>query len=83
VVRAAGLRKLSQGKEQSMNWQRLKRTLAQFGAVLLLVFYVAVIAADFVAYDPYDSQPNNQTTTIKLDFVTLSTTQGKQKQDVN
>ena len=41
-------------------WQRLKKnSLARFGAVLLLVFYVAVIAADFVApYDPYDSQPN-------------------------
>jgi len=59
--RAADLRKLSKGKEQSMNWwQRLKKNpLARFGAVLLLVFYVAVIAADFVApYDPYDSQPN-------------------------
>lgn len=33
--------------------------LARFGAVLLLVFYLAVIAADFVApYDPYESQPN-------------------------
>lgn len=41
-------------------WQRLKKNpLARFGAVLLLIFYVAVIAADFVApYDPYDSQPN-------------------------
>lgn len=41
-------------------WQRLKKNpLARFGAILLLVFYVAVIAADFVApYDPYDSQPN-------------------------
>ena len=41
-------------------WQRLRKNpLARFGAVLLLVFYVAVIAADFVApYDPYDSQPN-------------------------
>ncbi len=41
-------------------WQRLKKNpLARFGAVLLLVFYVAVMAADFVApYDPYDSQPN-------------------------
>lgn len=41
-------------------WQRLKKNpLARFGAVLLLVFYVAVIAADFVApLDPYDSQPN-------------------------
>lgn len=43
-----------------MWWQRLKKNpLAKFGAVLLLVFYLAVIAADFVApYDPYDSQPN-------------------------
>ena len=41
-------------------WQRLKKNpLAQFGALLLLVFYIAVIAADFVApYDPYASQPN-------------------------
>ncbi|MGK7877945.1 MAG: ABC transporter permease [Xenococcaceae cyanobacterium] len=39
-------------------WQRLKKNpLARFGAILLLVFYLAVIAADFVApYDPYDSQ---------------------------
>lgn len=41
-------------------WQRLKKNpLAKFGAVLLLIFYLAVIAADFVApYDPYDSQTN-------------------------
>ncbi|MDF5718672.1 MAG: ABC transporter permease [Rhizonema sp. NSF051] len=41
-------------------WQRLKKNpLARFGAILLLVFYVSVIAADFVApYDPYASQPN-------------------------
>ncbi len=41
-------------------WQRLrKNSLAQFGVLLLLVFYVAAIAADFVApYDPYASQPN-------------------------
>lgn len=41
-------------------WQRLrKNSLARLGAVLLLVFYVAVIAADFVApYDPYATQPN-------------------------
>lgn len=41
-------------------WQRLKRNpLARFGAVLLLVFYIAVIAADFIApYDPYESQTN-------------------------
>jgi peptide/nickel transport system permease protein len=41
-------------------WQRLKKNpLARFGAILLLVFYLAVIAANFVApYDPYTSQPN-------------------------
>jgi peptide/nickel transport system permease protein len=41
-------------------WQRLKKnSLARFGAVLLLVFYVAVFAADFVGpYDPYGSQVN-------------------------
>jgi peptide/nickel transport system permease protein len=41
-------------------WQRLKNNpLARFGAVLLLVFYLAVIAAEFVApYDPYASQPD-------------------------
>lgn len=41
-------------------WQKLKKNpLARFGAVILLVFYLAVIAADFVApYDPYASQPN-------------------------
>jgi peptide/nickel transport system permease protein len=39
-------------------WQRLKKNpLAKFGGVLLLVFYLAVIAAEFVApYDPYVSQ---------------------------
>lgn len=41
-------------------WHRLKKNpLARFGAILLLIFYVAVIAADFVApYDPYESQAN-------------------------
>ncbi|MBD2666770.1 binding-protein-dependent transport systems inner membrane component [Richelia sinica FACHB-800] len=41
-------------------WQRLqKNPLAKFGAIVLLCFYLAVIAADFLApYDPYDSQPN-------------------------
>ncbi|MDZ7961096.1 MAG: ABC transporter permease [Aulosira sp. DedQUE10] len=41
-------------------WQRLKKNpLARFGAIVLLIFYLAVIAADFVApYDPYASQPN-------------------------
>ena len=39
-------------------WQRLKKNnLARMGAVLLLIFYLTVIAADFVApYDPYTSQ---------------------------
>ncbi|MBW4576833.1 MAG: ABC transporter permease [Aphanothece sp. CMT-3BRIN-NPC111] len=41
-------------------WQKLKKnTLARLGALLLLVFYLSVIAADFVApYDPYASQPD-------------------------
>ncbi|MFP5269577.1 ABC transporter permease [Coleofasciculus sp.] len=41
-------------------WQKLKKNpLARFGAIVLLIFYIAVIAADFVApYDPYVSQPN-------------------------
>lgn len=41
-------------------WQKLKRNpLAWFGASLLLIFYMAALAADFVApYDPYESQPN-------------------------
>jgi peptide/nickel transport system permease protein len=41
-------------------WQKLKKNpLARFGALLLLIFYLSVIAADFVApYDPYASQPN-------------------------
>ena len=39
-------------------WQKLKKNpLARFGALLLIVFYLTVIAADFVApYDPYASQ---------------------------
>jgi peptide/nickel transport system permease protein len=39
-------------------WQKVKKNpLAQFGAAILLIFYIAVIAADFVApYDPYTSQ---------------------------
>ncbi len=44
-----------------MNWWRKlkKNPLARFGAVLLLVFYLAAIAADFVApYDPYFQQTN-------------------------
>lgn len=42
-----------------MNWWRKlkKNSLARLGASLLLVFYLIVIAADFVApYDPYESQ---------------------------
>lgn len=41
-------------------WQKLsKNPLARLGAIILLIFYLAVIAADFVApYDPYASQPN-------------------------
>ncbi len=40
-------------------WQRLKKNpLAQFGATLLLIFYIAVIGADFIA--PY--QPNTPQT---------------------
>jgi len=41
-------------------WQKLKKNpLARLGALLLLIFYVSVIAADFVApYDPYTSQPD-------------------------
>lgn len=39
-------------------WQKLrKNSLAQIGAIVLLVFYLAVIAAEFVApYDPYVAQ---------------------------
>lgn len=39
-------------------WQRLSRnSLARFGAILLLLFYVAVLGAEFIApYDPYVSQ---------------------------
>ncbi len=39
-------------------WQKLKdNSFARFGAILLIIFYIAVIAADFVApYDPYSSQ---------------------------
>ncbi len=41
-------------------WKRLKtNALARIGAVILLVFYLIVIAAEFVApYDPYASQPD-------------------------
>jgi peptide/nickel transport system permease protein len=41
-------------------WQKLKKNpLARLGALLLLIFYIAVTAANFVApYDPYASQAN-------------------------
>lgn len=41
-------------------WQKLKKNpLARFGALLLFIFYLTAIAADFVApYDPYVSQPD-------------------------
>lgn len=41
-------------------WRRLKtNTLARLGAVVLVTFYLAVIAAEFVApYNPYTSQPD-------------------------
>ena len=41
-------------------WQRLQNNfLARLGALFLLVFYLVVLAADFVApYDPYASQAN-------------------------
>jgi peptide/nickel transport system permease protein len=39
-------------------WQKLKNnSLAKYGALVLLIFYLVVIAAEFVApYDPYVSQ---------------------------
>jgi peptide/nickel transport system permease protein len=39
-------------------WQKLKKNpLARFGAILLLIFYISVIGAEFIApYDPYSSQ---------------------------
>ncbi|HEY9599810.1 MAG TPA: ABC transporter permease, partial [Cyanophyceae cyanobacterium] len=41
-------------------WNKLKKNpLARLGALLLVIFYLIVIAADFVApYDPYVSQPD-------------------------
>lgn len=41
-------------------WQQLKKNnLARLGGLILAMFYVIVIAAEFVApYDPYDSQPD-------------------------
>jgi peptide/nickel transport system permease protein len=42
-------------------WHKLKdNPLARWGAILLLIFYLTVIAADFVApYDPYSSEPDS------------------------
>jgi len=39
-------------------WQKLKKNpLARMGAIVLMVFYLTVIAAEFVApYDPYEAQ---------------------------
>lgn len=39
-------------------WQKLKHNpLARFGAIVLIMFYVIAIAAEFIApYDPYDIQ---------------------------
>ena len=58
-------------------WKRLnKNPLARFGAILLIVFYVAVIFADFVApYDPYYSQPNGSL--LPPTTIHLSTKQGQ------
>ncbi|WP_121968871.1 ABC transporter permease [Leptolyngbya sp. BC1307] len=41
-------------------WQKLKNnSMARFGATVLIIFYIAVIFADFVApYDPLAQQPN-------------------------
>jgi peptide/nickel transport system permease protein len=41
-------------------WQKFKRnSLARYGAMLLALFYLVVIFAEFVApYDPYASQPD-------------------------
>lgn len=41
-------------------WRKLKKNpLARFGAIILLVFYIAVLGAEFIApYDPYVSQPD-------------------------
>lgn len=41
-------------------WHKLKSNgLARFGAIVLIVFYLVVIFAEFVApYDPYSSQPD-------------------------
>jgi peptide/nickel transport system permease protein len=44
-----------------MNWWRKlrKNPLAQLGAILLIIFYLLVIFADFIApYSPYSAQEN-------------------------
>lgn len=44
-----------------MNWwhKLRKNSLARFGALVLLLFYLGVVLAEFVApYDPYTAQPN-------------------------
>lgn len=70
-------------------WQKLqKNSLARFGATILIIFYLAVIFADFIApYSPYDSQEDgsllpptaihwqDNTGKIKMPFV-YPTTQG-------
>lgn len=71
-------------------WQRFKKNpLAKLGAMILLIFYLTAIAADFVApYDPYVSQVNgsllpptqihwfNESGQLTTPFV-YPTTQGK------
>ncbi|MCT7987949.1 ABC transporter permease [Laspinema olomoucense] len=71
-------------------WKKLKKNpLARLGAILLLVFYLAAIAAEFVApYDAYSSQANgallpptqiywrNQTTGAFMGPHVYPTTQG-------
>lgn len=58
-------------------WQKLQSNfLAKCGALLLLLFYLSVIAADFVApYDPYASQPNGSL--LPPTQIYLSTPQGE------
>jgi peptide/nickel transport system permease protein len=58
-------------------WHRLKKNpLAKFGAIVLLIFYTAVIAADFVApYDPLASQSNGSL--LPPTRIHLTTPEGK------
>lgn len=48
------------GAERMNWWQKLKRnSLARYGGLILLIFYLAAFAAEFVApYDPYATQPD-------------------------